>query len=654
MAAGVHVRAIVDTRRAHELSADATLVHLRQSLRAAGVEILVGHAVWSAEGFQQVRAARIGPLQRGRESRSIECDAILVSGGWTPATHAGLQQGGSSHYMAAIGAFVAGEQPGWRTAAGGANGELELTQVLRDGHGAGERAARACGAARSSGAAPVGRGDVAPSLVPFVRSPASVSEEKRQFVDLQNDVTVADLRTSLEEGFVDIEHVKRYSTLGVGTDQGRTSGLAGAAVLAELKNTSLSDVGASRPRPPYQPVTIQSIAGRHTGSAYKVARRTPLHEWHLAHDGMLEPMGLWLRPRCYSTNGTDVAAAAAREARQVRTHGGIADGSTLGKIEIVGVDAAAFLDYLYLTPASAIAVGRSRYMVNLREDGMVLDDGLVLRVAPDRFLATTSSGHGTHMLSHFEHYRATHWAGSAVALADVTEAWAAIAVAGPLSRTTLARVLGDAWQARLARLQHMDFADGEFAGQSLRVLRASFSGELAFELHCRPAISVRLWEELVAAGLLPYGIDALDILRVEKGYLTSAELNGQTSPLDLGMDAMVRRGNPCLGRELLERSALHESTRPRLVGIRAEDGAAQFLAGAQLTTPETSTRPCGYITSSVFSPTLDEWLGLALVARNVPGSGTLLTAREPLRNAQTVVRTVTPVHFDPSGARMRA
>ncbi|MBS0388691.1 MAG: sarcosine oxidase subunit alpha, partial [Proteobacteria bacterium] len=303
--------------------------------------------------------------------------------------------------------------------------------------------------------------------------------------------------------------------------------------------------------------------------------------------------------------------------------------------------------------ASTIKAGRSKYMVNLREDGMVLDDGLVLRLAADRFLATTSSGHGTHMLSHFEHYRAAHCSHRAVTVTDVTDAWAVIVVAGPHSRSALAQVLGATWQRPLAQLRHMDFADGLHIGQALRVLRASFSGELAFELHCRPALALPLWTALESAGLAPYGLEALDILRVEKGYLVSSELNGQTTPLDLGMEALVKPGQACLGRALLDRAAFREPSRPRLVGLRAADGRAPFLAGAQLTTDAAPTRPCGYITSSVYSPTLGEWLGLALLAGDRAIDGALVTARDPLRGGDTAVRVVSPVHFDPTSARMK-
>jgi methylglutamate dehydrogenase subunit C len=649
-AGGMRVRAVVDTRA----EADVGAGRLREELSRGGTECLPGHAVLAAEGGRGVRGARIGALATPGSARAVACDAILVSGGWSPALHAGLQEGGARRFVKELGGFVAGEQPDWRMHAGAANGVLELGQVLADGRAVGERAARFAGAAGNGGVVADGRGDAAPRLRPFWRSPATRADEKRQFIDLQNDVTVADVRQSIAEGFVDIEHLKRYTALGFGSDQGRLGGLLGAAVLAEFRGQPLEDVGTSRLRPPFHPVTMRTLAGRRVGPALRPARRTPLHDWHVTNGALLEPMGLWLRPRYYRANGANAYAAGIAEAQRVRARGGIVDGSTLGKIEVAGPDAAAFLDRMYLSKASTIKVGRSKYMVNLREDGMVLDDGIVLRLAEDRFLATTSSGHGDHMLSHFEHYRDTEWSGLAVTLTDVTDAWAAIVVAGPQSRDVLRVVLGTDWHDALGRLTHMDFAAGRFAGSGLTVLRASFSGELAFELHCRPAIALRLWEALVATGLAPYGLEALDILRLEKGYLVGSELNGQTTPFDLGMEGLVRLGNPCVGRELLERPALHEPSRPRLVGVRAVDGRAKFLAGAQLTTPDAPARSLGHVTSSVYSPALGEWIGLAFVARTHAAEGTVLTARDPLRDGDAAVHVVPTVHFDPASERMKS
>jgi sarcosine oxidase subunit alpha len=650
-AGGIRIRAIIDTRAISALGAEAATQ--RAALAGAGTECLAEHVVVAARGGREVRGATIAPIAAPTTTRRLACDAVLVSGGWGPSVHAGTQEGGVKRYDAELGAFVATAQPDGRTSAGAANGLLWIADVLADGVRAGRDAAAGCGRLADAGSAPSAHGDPPPRLVPYWRSPADRTGEKRQFVDYQNDATVADLRATLEEGFVDIEHVKRYTALGFGTDQGRIGGLLGAAVLAELRGEPLQEVGTSRLRPPYHSVTMASLAGLRTGQHLRPTRRTPLHEWHAGHGGVLEPMDLWFRPRYYRANGPGAYEAGIAEARRVREAGGVVDGSTLGKIEVAGPDAAAFLDSLYLTKASTIKVGRSKYMVNLREDGMVLDDGIVLRLAADRFIATTSSGHGAHMLSHFEHYRDTEWSGRAVTVTDVTEAWAVIVIAGPRSRTALHTVLGQEWSGVVDGLTHMAFARGAHAGQDLTVLRASFSGELAYEVHCRPAIAVSLWEGLVAAGLAPYGLEALDILRVEKGYLVSSELNGQTTPYDLRMDGLVKLGNPCVGRELLDRPAFHEPTRPRLMGVRAVDGRSAFYGGAQLTAADVPKTPVGYVTSSVYSPVLGEWVGLALVSR-IHGEGAVLTARDPLRLGDCPVRLTSIVHYDPSGERMKS
>ena len=650
--AGVAVQAVIDTRPATVLEQDATTVRHYASLKASGVLCLSQSVVVAAKGRRAVTGVVIKHLVSGQAKR-LPCDLLLTSGGWSPAMHAGLQGGGVRHYAADSGAFTAAQQPTGRVTVGASSGCFELASLLTEAARIAAALVSDLGFKLDSPRPPMGLGDPAPQLMPYWRSPCTQALEKRQFIDFQNDVTVADLRASLAEGFIDIEHVKRYTTLGVGTDQGRTSNVLAAAILAEFKGESIESVGLSRPRPPYHPMTMRAMAGWRVGAALRISKRTPLHDWHVAHGGVLDPMGLWMRPRFYLSNGVDAATAAVAEARRVRTTGGMVDGSTLGKIEVVGAEAGLFLDSMYLTKASTIKVGRSKYMVNLREDGMVLDEGIVLRLAPDRFIATTSSGHAEHMLSHFEHYRDVDWAGRAVTLTDVTDAWSVIAVAGPCSRSVIQKVLGSDWHARVAALTHMDFARGEFAGAPLTVLRASFSGELAYELHIGPSAALALWEALSAQGLEPYGIDALDILRVEKGYLVSSELNGETTPDDLNMGSLVQLGNPCVGRALLNRPAFSESTRARLVGVRALDGRSSFLAGAQLTDPS-STRPLGYITSSVFSPTLNEWIGLALVARAQAIEEATLVARDPLRGQETLIRVTATVHVDPSGERIKS
>ena len=399
---------------------------------------------------------------------------------------------------------------------------------------------------------------------------------------------------------------------------------------------------------------MATLAGHRRGLALRPERHTPLHAWHLANGGVLEDAGIWMRPRYYRSNGKDPASAAVVEAARVRETGGIVDSSTLGKIEVAGPDAATYLDRMYLTKASTIKVGRSKYMVLLREDGMVLDDGIVLRLADDRFLATVSSGHAGHILSHFEFWRDNEMPTLRMTLTDATEAWAVIAVSGPRSRDVLRDILGAPWQVDLGNLMHMSFATGEWQGKDLRVLRASFTGELAFELHCRPGIAEALWRALVAADMRPYGLEALDILRIEKGYLTSAELNGQTTPGDLRMDGMVNLGNRCIGRDLLGRPGLSSAARQVLVGLRAVDSTQPLLGGAQLTLPAEAARSSGHITSAAFSPALGEWIALALIERRHAAMDSELVMRHPLFNVETRVRVVPPVHFDPDGTRMKS
>lgn len=378
-AAGIDVRAVVDTRS----------YPAPEEVIQAGVTCLTHHVVVAATGGATVTGAEISDLSGRRSSRVIPCDAILMSGGWTPAMHAATQDGGVRKFDPGIAAFVGDQQPSWRMSVGAASGTFELSTILAE--------------------ATVAAADPAPALVPFWRAECSRSREKQQFVDFQNDVSVADLRTAVEEGFTNIEHAKRYTALGFGTDQARLSGALGAAIIGELQGKALREVGTSRLRQPYHPVTMRSLAALKHGPTLRIERHTPLHDWHIDNGGVMESMGLWARPRYYRENGADPFAAAIVEAKRVRATGGIADASTLGKIEISGPDAAAFLDYVYMTRASALKVGRSRYGVNLREDGMVLDDGLILRIAPDRFRVTTSTGHAGHMLSHFEFYRATDW-----------------------------------------------------------------------------------------------------------------------------------------------------------------------------------------------------------------------------------------------------
>ncbi len=645
-AAGMRIRMIVDSRGEASIS-DAATRDFREKLIRSGVECLTAHSIVAAKGRTEVRGAEIRAIAGSDPGRTVDCDCILTSGGWTPVLHAADQGGGQKSYSDSLGAFVPDNQPPDRVCIGAARGSFELAALCNEVVRTFARDPESAEAVSVSG------GDPTPQWLPFWMPEAARSREKLEFVDFQNDVTVADLRVAVEEGYTDIEHAKRFTALGFGTDQGRLGGTTGAAILAHLQERPLREVGASRLRAPYQPVTMRSVAELRSGNRLRATRVTPLHDWHVEHGAVMESTGLWKRPRCYDPKGAGLAEAALKEAKRVREHGGIADASTLGKIEICGPDAASFLDYVYLTKASTIAVGRSRYAVNLREDGMVLDDGLILRLSSDRFRLTTSTSHAEHMLSHFEFWRATAWANAAVAITDVSEAWSVIAIAGPKSREALARSVDAESAMKVAALRHMEFASVTCRGIAMDILRATFSGELGFEIHCPPDAALSVWSGLIGDGWQPYGLDAMDTLRIEKGYLTHAEISGQVTPYDLGLHSQLARDGDFIGRELLSRPAFHEPDRPRLVGLRTRDKGARLNGGAQIVLASRRSESRGYVTSSAFSPALGEWVALGLVSRTI-AEGQEVVASDPLRGTQTVVRVSPCVHFDPSGTRMRS
>ena len=648
-AAGVQIAAIVDPRARRPLAA-------LQELERSGVRIFSEHVVQRALGAACVRGALVRPLSGDGQSR-IACDLLAVSGGWTPASQLALQSNLAERYDTELAACVPVASQDEIIPAGAVAGRLELGAVIADGLRAGEAAARlvATCSVQPMGA-PAVRADPPPALQALWR--VRTGNDKRQFVDLQNDVTIRDLRQAVGEGFREIEHIKRYTTLGVGTDQGRTGALPGAAIVAELLDIPLESVRTSRARPPASPLPLAALAGAPAPLNVRPVRRTPLHDAQLACQAVMEPAGLWLRARYFRDHGESVEAAAAFEAHRVRNAGGLFDASTLGKIELLGPDAAACIDRLYLGRPSRLAVGRARYGVMLREDGMVLDDGLLLRLGAEHFLLTTSTHASAAVLSHVEYHLACAASSLAVTCTDVTDAWAVIVVAGPASRALLGHVLPAPWPGMLPHLKHMDFAGGAWRARPLRLVRASFSGELAYELHCSADVAASLWETLHAAaltcGVVPYGLEALDILRVEKGYLTSAEINGQVSPLDLGLERVVSASADCIGRALLDRPALHESQRPMLVGVVAADAAQHFGIGAQLIETRTDKRALGYITSAAWSPTLERTVGLALLARSHARQGATIVGADPLRGRYTLLRVTAPAHVDPKGERMRA
>ena len=482
-----------------------------------------------------------------------------------------------------------------------------------------------------------------------------VSGSGKAFVDLQNDVTSADVRLAHREGYEHVEHMKRYTTHTMATDQGRIGGLLGSAILAAARGVPLSAVGQVKARPYVQPVPFAALAGAEVREHFKPIRRLPLHDWHERAGATFVPTGLWLRPLVYARASSWEAVLA--EARSVRRAVGITDVSTLGKIDVRGKDAARFLDFIYANTFSSLPIGRARYGIMLREDGMVFDDGTTSRLGPEHFLVTTTTANSTAVLEHLEFQLQANCRGLEVLITDVGDQWAQFAVAGPHSREVVSAVAGGRDLSNTA-FPFMAAGEASIAGVAGRLFRISFSGELAYELAVPASQAQRVWSAVLEAGapcgISPYGLDALNTLRIEKGHITGAELNGNTSAADLGFARMLKPQGDFIGRVLSQRPALAAAERLQLVGVRPVDRTRRLRNGMQLVAPGDPSASLGYITSSTPSVELEGWVGLALLCGGRARIGARLTGASPLHDERLEVEIVSPHLLDPENTRVRA
>ncbi len=623
-----------------------------ERVRALGAEVQLGALVVGAYGREGVRTVRVVDVN-GRARRDLEADCLLISGGYSPLTTLASQLGARLTWQEAIAAFTPDLAPAIGRVAGAARGVAGLAAAARDG----EHAACAIAAelGRAVSAADLGGDLPLDSHATPIAAVWEVRGRGKAFVDLQNDVTAADVRLSFREGYEHVEHMKRFTTHGMATDQGRIGGLVGSAVLAQARGVPVGEVGQVRPRPFAQPVPFAALAGGEVREHFRPKRRLPLHEWHEAAGATFVPTGLWLRPLVYSRRSGWEAVLS--EARAVRRSVGITDVSTLGKIDVQGPDAARFLDFIYANSFSTLAVGRARYGIMLREDGMLLDDGTTSRLAPEHFLVTTTTANATATLEHLEFHLQAVWPRLDVLLTDVGDHWAQFAVAGPRSREVVAAVIAGLDLSNEA-FPFMAASVATIAGVAGRVFRISFSGELAYELAVPAGQALAAWSAVLEAGkrfgIAPYGLDALNTLRIEKGHVTGAELNGNTSADDLGMQRMLKKHGDFIGRALSQRSGLTAPERLQLVGVRPRARAQRLRNGLQLVAPEARTTTLGYVTSSTPSVESDGWVGLALVAGGRQRLGQRLIGTSPVHDETIEIEIVSPHMLDPENLRVRA
>jgi heterotetrameric sarcosine oxidase alpha subunit len=650
-AAGIEIAALVDSRAAPpgELAARA---------RAEGLPCRFGQIVAAVEGRRAVRATRIAPVggaDGGGEQ--VACDLVAISGGWSPTIHLHCQSGGRPVYDDALAAFLPGSSKQAERSAGAAAGHSALSNCVGNGAWAGAAAAAAAGFGRAEDRTLTPLLDRAPA-VGSLYSLESEAGRRKCFVDLQNDVTTADIALAAREGFRSVEHVKRYTTLGMGTDQGKTSNVNGLALLAGLRAEAIPKVGTTTFRPPYTPVTLGAFAGRDVGHHFEPTRRSPMHRWHEEAGAVFVDAGLWLRPRYYPRAGENMAAAVLREIRGVRDGVGLVDVTTLGKIELQGPDAAVFLDRVFVNNVKTLAVGRARYCLMLREDGLVLDDGTCSRLGETRYLMTTTTAHAVRVMQHLERLLQVDWPELRVQATSVTEQWAAMALAGPRSRRVLERVV-EGFDVSNAGFRHMSAAEVIAAGVRCNLFRMSYSGELAYEIHVPSDFGSAVWQAVLdvgaSEGIIPYGTEAMGVMRIEKGHVAGAEIDGRATADDLGLGRLAGAKTDFVGWRSLARPGFVDPARKKLVGLVPVNGRTRLRAGAHLVEDAAARPPVpmlGHVTSPAFSPTLGHPIALAFLSGGLARKGQILHAAFPLAGETVPVRVVDPVFVDPKGERL--
>ncbi|MGA0236463.1 MAG: glycine cleavage T C-terminal barrel domain-containing protein, partial [Alphaproteobacteria bacterium] len=541
-----------------------------------------------------------------------------------------------------------------------AKGHFALADCLSSGEDAAVAAAEALGTSAARGTLP----DVGPSAAAPVKSIWTVSGGKgRAWVDLQNDVTTKDVKLAFQEGFRSVEHLKRYTTLGMATDQGKTSNVLGLAIMAEMTGASIAETGTTMFRPPYQPVAMGALAGRSRGKHFKPTRLTPSHKWAEEQGAVFVETGNWLRAQWYPQAGeTTWRESVDREVLATRSAVGICDVTTLGKIDIQGRDAAAFLNKVYANAFAKLPVGKVRYGLMLREDGIVKDDGTTARLSETHFVMTTTTANAVSVFRHLEFCRQCLWPGMDVQLISATEQWAQFAVAGPNSRALLERVVDEPFDLSNEAFPFM--ACGEMTvcgGTRARLFRISFSGEMAYELavptRYGDALVRRLMEVGKDLGVTPYGTEALGVMRIEKGHAAGNELNGQTTARDLSLGGFVSKKKDSVGRILSERPALNSDDGYRLVGFQPVNRSDMLTAGAHFVDngkDATAANDLGYMTSVAFSPCLGHSIGIGLLRRGDERKGDRLRAVDLVRGKDVEVEVVSAHFVDPEGERLRA
>ena len=648
---------VVDTRT----NSDSSVISEAKNLN---IDIKFSHGIANTKGHLKVNSATIGKFNSDKSSyenlEEVSCDCICVSGNWTPTVHLSSQSGNKLKFNETIDAFIPSQSRQKESTIGSANGSFTLKQALEDGFNKGFELSNKITNKNSKSTAPTSNERSYGEHDKFWCMPLPKNKHYKRFVDFQNDVAVSDIELAVREGFRSIEHVKRYTTLGMATDQGKTSNLNGLQLVSNIEGKIVPEVGHTTFRPPYTAVTIGTIVGREVGKHYRPTRKSPMHEWHEKNNAVFVDAGLWLRPRYYKQGNESLEEAAKREANNVRKNVGVCDVTSLGKIDIKGPDTAEFLNRIYTNAWMKLPVGKARYGVMLREDGIVFDDGTTTRISENHFHMTTTTAQAVNVLAHLEYYLQVVWPELNVNVLSTTEQWAGAALAGPNSRELLSKLFPETNILNEA-LPFMGYKESDLFGVPARIFRISFSGELAYEINVESSYGTFMWEKIIEFGqemnIEPYGTEALSTLRIEMGHVAGSELDGRTIPYDVSLEGMLSKKKDFIGKRSLTREAFLNPKREKVVGVIPLDKKTTIPEGSHLVKDGNASSPnpkLGHVSASCWSVEYNNPFSLAIIQDGKNRIGEKLYAVSPLNNKNIAVEIVSSHYVDPKGERVRS
>ena len=648
---------VLDTRS----KANSEIINEAKNLN---INIKFSYVVIAAKGYKKVKSAEIAKISEDKKDlgkiENINCDCICVSGFWTPTIHLTSQSGNKTKFNKEIDAFVPGQSKQEETTVGSANGIFTLEETLRTSFEVGHKISKKITNNDNKISVPQVAEKKYTQHDKFWCVPLPKEKKYKRFLDFQNDVAVTDVELALREGYRSIEHVKRYTTLGMATDQGKTSNLNGLQLVSNIVNKIVPELGHTTFRPPYTPVSIGAIVGREVGKHSKPTRKSPIHSWHEKNNAVFVDAGAWLRPRYYKQGNETLFEASKREATNVRKNVGICDVTTLGKIDIKGPDVAELLNRVYTNAWLKLPVGKARYGAMLREDGIVMDDGTTTRISENHYHMTTTTAQAANVLSHLEYYLQVVWPELKVNVVSSTEQWAGAAIAGPNSRNLLQKLFPNI-DVSNEGLPFMGYLEGNLFGVYARIFRISFSGELAYEINVESDNGNFMWEKIIEIGkefsVQPYGTEALSTLRIEMGHVAGSELDGRTIPYDNSLEGLVSKKKDFIGKRSLGREAFVAKDRQRVVGVVPLDKKTSIPEGSHLVKDANAKLPnpkLGHISASCWSVEYNNPFSLAILHDGKNMIGQKLFALSPLRNKSIPVEIVSSHYVDPKGVRVRS